>query len=175
MNNIEHFNKNHDAHGRFTFGSGGGGGLRREDRRTKKALKKEQVRYTLTKKDLYSWSKDDETIKEYGGPIFEHDLDKYSEIQRKVINNTKNKKLIEARKKVLKEKYKNKKNIKDVIAYPQINYKPHRNDRSKDVWVTNIKMEKIYNKPFRELAKKTGAIATAGIIGKYIIDKKILK
>ena len=27
MNNIEHFNKNHDAHGRFTFGSGGGGGV----------------------------------------------------------------------------------------------------------------------------------------------------
>ena len=24
MNSIEHFNKNHDAHGRFTFGSGGG-------------------------------------------------------------------------------------------------------------------------------------------------------
>ena len=101
-----------------------GDGLRREDRRTKKALKKEQVRYTLTKKDLYSWSKDDETVKEYGRPIYERDLDKYAEIQRKVINNTKNKKLIEARKKVLKEKYKNKKNIEDVIAYPQINYKP---------------------------------------------------
>ena len=80
---------------------GGGSSLRREDRKTKKALKKEQVRYTLTKKDLYSWSRDDETLKEYGGPIYEHDLDKYVKIQRKVLNNTKNKKLIEARKKVL--------------------------------------------------------------------------
>ena len=29
MNNIEHFNKNHDANGRFTFGSGGGGSEKR--------------------------------------------------------------------------------------------------------------------------------------------------
>ena len=134
MNNIEHFNKNHDAHGRFTFGSGIG--------RAKKALKKEQVHLTF----------DEQEIKDKDGFINEK---KWEKAIKKTANNTKNKKLIEA----YREKVKNKnKNVSNVMM--EIHFYPDKKNKNKVI--TTIKpAEKIYKNPYKEIAKNTAKIAGA--------------
>ena len=134
MNNIEHFNKNHDAHGRFTFGSG--------IRRTKKALKKEQVHLSFNRNEILNSN----------GFV---DTKKFQKAIYKTVNNTKNKKLIAAHREAVKNKNKNVSNVMmDVIIKP--------NKHNKNKYTTDIKIaEKLYKNPYKEIAKETAKLAGA--------------
>ena len=134
MNSIEHFNKNHDAHDRFTFGSGIG--------RAKRELKRNQVQLTLDR---------DEIVDKYGFV----DPKKMNNAMNKVINNSKNKKLIDTYKKAVKSKNKN---IRDV--YMNIHFYDKKTNKKKVV--SKIKIgEKIYKNPYKEIAKETAKLAGA--------------